>query len=456
MEDKLHVHKVSLGTFAKKLLASKKPKVEKINVPSPVIPQGPMVGHKVRVVCEKVHEAYGATATVKRHDAANSKITISLDCELAIRKYVVAECQVEILKHVCAKMPKKSMVLSAPERVDLRCRFIDMIEDKGAALTMNQRLSGEHLQLLDWMSRRDCRMCEGSKLVSPVIVHQLLESTTIPGVDAAEFRKKAWKVLTRQFKIHGLLGIPVWTSPSDPEAHWTLLVLRKLCTAIKVTYWDSAQIKENEVNRSAASTILTFFKEEFEQMQWPEELPERSNSRSRQADGINCGMYIGYYWESEMRQFNGEGWSMEFPTWNNKGPVQEMKRRLCSLVVAVRKMKLEQATLEVEKDKEKEAGCEIEDLIVLPDAKITETKLALTCLKKLAEKSFNQGSVDFFGCSKCRWARVGCIDWKCNPTKFDAHFEEHPEKYEGKELKDILSLTNKELIGGGCQVCFFW
>ena len=61
----------------------------------------------------------------------------------------------------------------------------------------------------------------------------------------------------------------------------------------------------------------------------------------------------------------------------------------------------------------------------------------------------------FFGCSKCRWSRAGCIWWKCNSEKFRAHMEKFPENYskdstgaQTKELKTEVAkkLSNKELV----------
>ena len=74
-------------------------------------------------------------------------------------------------------------------------------------------------------------------------------------------------------------------------------------------------------------------------------------------------------------------------------------------------------------------------------------------LKKLAELTINQGIVPFYGWSKCRYNRGGCINYKCHPDKFLAHKLKYPEKY--KEDSDELlpealqKMTNKELIGGG-------
>jgi hypothetical protein len=79
---------------------------------------------------------------------------------------------------------------------------------------------------------------------------------------------------------------------------------------------------------------------------------------------------------------------------------------------------------------------------------ITSQDLSLHSLEVLAAKYMEQGLVPFFGCSKCRFSRGGCIDYRCNFDKFKAHMAKYPEKYDGKNLKGVLKdLTVKELVG---------
>ena len=68
-------------------------------------------------------------------------------------------------------------------------------------------------------------------------------------------------------------------------------------------------------------------------------------------------------------------------------------------------------------------------------------------LEKLAKAAADQGTVPFYGCSRCRYSRGGCISYNCNPDKFKAHFAKFPEKYVGKILK--THVEDKELLGGG-------
>ena len=80
----------------------------------------------------------------------------------------------------------------------------------------------------------------------------------------------------------------------------------------------------------------------------------------------------------------------------------------------------------------------------------------LQSLEEMAGKAVDQGIAEFYGCSRCRYIRTGCISYKCNPKKFLAHYEKFPEKYtkgEKELLKEIFEkMPGCELTGGGPQV----
>ena len=64
-----------------------------------------------------------------------------------------------------------------------------------------------------------------------------------------------------------------------------------------------------------------------------------------------------------------------------------------------------------------------------------------------------EGVPNLYGCSKCRYNRKGCINYKCNPENFEARFKKFPDLYaEGtKKLLNaaFIKMTDKDLIGGG-------
>jgi len=90
------------------------------------------------------------------------------------------------------------------------------------------------------------------------------------------------------------------------------------------------------------------------------------------------------------------------------------------------------------------------DAAISVEDRETSVKLAeikMLNMEKLAKEAADQGTFPFYGCSRCRYSRGGCISYNCNPYKFDKHMKQFPEKYEGKVLKVLVE--DKELIGGG-------
>ena len=95
--------------------------------------------------------------------------------------------------------------------------------------------------------------------------------------------------------------------------------------------------------------------------------------------------------------------------------------------------------------------CDLEEEL-LQVKKITEANHKLADLKKMAEASIKQGSVPFYGCSRCRYNRGGCINYRCHPKKFGDHFAKFPEMYEPGtnrlKLEELNKLKKKDLVGG--------
>ena len=111
-----------------------------------------------------------------------------------------------------------------------------------------------------------------------------------------------------------------------------MLVFRRYQDKVDVRYYDS--LSELAVyNLSKAETIVKVVRDELQL----EELPtiERSNTRSRQTNGVDCGVFALHFWEGEVRRFRGEGWAMEFP--QTSGNIKVRKNRLRQLVGQVQK-----------------------------------------------------------------------------------------------------------------------
>jgi len=472
----LHLHKVMAGAFAKKVHKKEKDgtgvtkeekggkgakKEEKggkdVKKEEPGVDMeeaGPLVGMKVRVVDEAIMQIFGAPANVKRHRGEELLLEVAED----FRTWKVQEDQVEVVALVGPASQKKPLTLNAGDKCLLLAKFPDICNVDGEGLKMDERLSGDHLLLQDWMSCRDLSYdTQGSKFVMPTILYQFVKCQLEPGDEALLLQEKARSILSRQFKRFGLLGLPIFSDHTDDSAHWTLLILRKIREHVHVRYYDSAT-NENVFNRSIATDILDFLRHEFNEHKFPDVLPLRANSRSRQINGVDCGVFTMWFWEGEMRRFAGEGWSLPFPSTSQKGPIWRMRERLVGLVRQLQKMAAAKAKADEKHGGEGAADASsktAEDILEEEGCQVTTGVLASVELKSLAEKSFKEGTVPFYGCGKCRFGRGGCIFWKCNPDKFAKHFAEHPEKYNtSKELKieALKKITNKELVGGGCEV----
>ena len=285
-----------------------------------------------------------------------------------------------------------------------------------------------------WIINRDVGDIPGCSLIPPMIVHSYCAGLVEPGPDGEDCKLKAKQVMIRKLKRSGLVGLPVW---SEGE-HWTLLIVRRLNQHIQVRYYDSLECVAAQ-NFAAAEVVLKMLCEELGQA-----VPqlERTN-RAIQHNGVDCGAFVLHYWEGEVRRFGGQGWPLPYP-WT-AGPIKARKMRLVSFVGedpgAKGKVK-------------KKVVVEHQPLDDLENMSLSKARLQMMQLSELAVKAQGQGLIDFYGCSRCRYNRGGCIDYKCNPLKFKAHFDKFPEKYNTTEkqlLKSII-LTDAELIGGGCQV----
>ncbi len=238
------------------------------------------------------------------------------------------------------------------------------------------------------------------------------------------------------WRRHGLLGVPIQQS-----GHWTLLVLRRSSQITKIRYYDSLAVHNQEKCLETAKKVLKFLEPELH-------IPDRRN-KSVQEDSISCGLFVLHYWEGEVRQFCGEGWSIGAPS---QILINKIRSRLTNVTVNIEQ--LQGKVVELPKHLKNMKKVEIENDTAVPY--LPAVAKLMEHLKKQAKASQDQGLVEFFGCSRCRWSRGGCISWLCNHQKFLAHFEQFPEKYEksknaeqkGKELKIEAEqkLTKQELM----------
>ena len=353
-KDKLHLHKVmqqmlqkkknGKNKFAKKLSMAKKKKdsaassgkkgscaePEPVSEEDPGLPDGELVGKKCRVVHEDYVTIFGDICEVLRQF---EKFTPSVLVQVAgdVKKHVVRKRDIEIIDWLLPTTVPKQLNLNLGEKEELSQLFPDLCSLEKETLTPQGRLSGDHLKLMDWIMRRDIIDTRGAAFIEPAIIYQFLAAKLENTEEAKEIRQKAGQVLLQRFKRNGLIGLPVYAAPTDAEAHWTLLVIRKFPgDKVECRYYDSLG-EEAVMNRTVSDDILSFMKESFPGLSWPDVVPPRSNTRSRQMNGLDCGVFVGYFWEGEVRSFVGEGWSLPFPTTSGRGIIAKMRARVIQL-----------------------------------------------------------------------------------------------------------------------------
>ena len=306
------------------------------------------------------------------------------------------------------------------------------IPDLTRAMQPEELTSFEQIVFGDWLIWRDvCRDFSTEPvdvvpcLLSPQVVHQF------HAADSAEVKAQAKEIMAGHFKKHAVLGVPI----SDGY-HWTLLVLRRSGSSdieskecVKIVYYDSLKLPSSKC-KEIAQKILDFFVKDAQ-------IPQ-SSCRTYQEDKYSCGQFLLHYWEGEVRQFLGQGWCVGRPF---KKVVQKIRQRMITISREVEEF----IGKEAGKPKKKEAKV----AAVQEGPQLPAAEDALKFLEAQAKASGKAALQIFYGCSKCRHSRGGCIYYKCNPTKFEAHRAKFPWKYEGKEIKvdKWSTASEKELEG---------
>ena len=390
--------------------------------------EGDLVGRDCRMIDEGVHATFGAPAKIRCQKGQQLK----LEVEGQFHSVVCTVAQIDLLPQLQPSAPKCPLVLTNGEKIELHFKFphVDVLAPAG-------RLTGEHIMLGAWIINRDVGDVPGCSLIPPTVVHSYCAGLVEPGPDGAACKVKAQQVMIRRLKRSGLVGLPVWSEGGGAGGeHWTLLIVRRFHQQIEVRYYDSLEVTSAH-NFAAAEVVLTMLCEELGQ---PVPQLNRTN-KAVQHNGVDCGVFLLHYWEGEVRRFRGEGWPLSYP-WTT-GPIKVRKTRLVSFVSQVRRSN-EQLQEEGEdpgaKGKAKKKVV-VEQLPVdeLESTSLSTARLQMLQLSELAVKAQGQGLVDFYRCSKCRYSRGGCIDYKCNPAKFKDHFDKLPEKdnkYNGAAAPD--------------------
>ena len=373
--------------------------------------KGELVGRDCRMIDEKVHATFGAPAKVIGHLGDQ----VRLEVEGIFHSVVCKVQQIDLLPQLVGSMPKLPLQLSNQIKTELVFKFphLDTLE-------MKDRLSGDHVMLGAWVVDRETGFPQGVVMIQPSVIVAWTAGILEPGPDGQSCKDKAEMVIMRKFRRFGLIGVPVWSScEGEGTEHWTLLVVRRLpeidgIPQLQVRYYDSAE-QISVTNLSSAELVLDLFTAE---LGLPKIEIERTNS-AEQHNPIDCGTFSLHYWEGEVRRFRAEGWPLPYP-WTT-GPIKDRRKRLVSLVSQVRKymQQLQQQEADDAKaaadgkaiKKKKEIVVADKDISVeeRASAALSQADLRMLELAEVAKKAADQGIVPFYGCSRCRYSRGGCI-----------------------------------------------
>jgi hypothetical protein len=368
--------------------------------PEDELPDHPWIGRQVRGISEKQFGCFERPGKVQKINGNGEIIWLPEDRLVPWTSHID---DLEFWPPLKEKARWKAGKISSADMQELKISLPDLKK----RLEKKDELEDLHVVLGSWLVYRDflrdhMKPWEMPCLVNPQVVHTF--SGAAEDGDHEGFGEISAKILQGLWKRHGLLGVPIQQS-----GHWTLLVLRRSSQITKIRYYDSLADHNQEKCLETAEKVLKLLEPELH-------IPDRRNKLVQQ-DSISCGLFVLHYWEGEVRQFCGEGWSIGAPS---QILINKIRSRLRNVTENI-----EESQGKVVKNMKK---VEIENGSGVPH--LPAANKLMEYLKTQAKASQDQGLVEFFGCSRCRWSRGGCISWLCNHQKFLAHFEKYPEKYE--------------------------
>lgn len=248
------------------------------------MPDGELVGLTGRAVHEDDVQIFGVDCSIFKQFPEDLLLQATGDP----RKFKVRTCAVDIREWWLSATVQKTLNLNLGEKDVSLGDFPDLCSSPDEALSAHGRLSGDHIQLQNWIAQRDLIDKAGATLIAPVVLYQFVAAELKKSEEAVRIRFKAGQVLIQKFKRCGLMCLPVYAAPTPEEARWTLLAFRKVGEdKVDCRYYDSLNV-EAVFNRTVADDVLNFMKSTFPKWSWPDVLPPRYKTRSRQTNGIDC------------------------------------------------------------------------------------------------------------------------------------------------------------------------
>ena len=383
----------------------------------------PLVGKRVRGISENAPQQFDRTGIIKEVQ----EDVIHWVPDGMFLAYTSQSSDIEILPPLKEKSRLKRGKLSYADILECRIRFPELKK-----LAAKESLTDNHMALGAWSVYRDILRDQMPPKQMPHLLCSTVVHTFVHADPSDEEQQKQEKlagdIIQGRWKMHGLLGFPI----AGGYHHWTLLVLRRSLQETQIRYYDSLTMLHEECLEAAQKILKLLL---------PEHKVGARRNRTFQADGCSCGVFALHYWEGEVRQFCGQGWVVGRPTNKSIGQIRERITHFAQQVLdAPKDLELPGKTKKVLVEDTTDAG----DLLD-PAPAVPPSEQMMEHLKSAALKAASCGSVSFYGCSRCRYSRGGCISWNCNPEKFQAHMAKFPEKYSDKKL--IAKITDKELVG---------
>ena len=346
---------------------------------------------------------------------------------------------IEFTPALQAKRKWKQSKISYSEFTELKASFQDLDLTVGGK---DHTADDSQLQLMCWLIYRDHIWSVSKPPRSSEIPHLLRQNIIDMAVgEDPTTQQMALEIIHGSMRSRGLVGVPIVAG-----GHWTMVVIRRTHQRQKIYYYDTLP-KIHMACQNKAREVLRM-------LDIKQDLPDRRN-RAVQEDATSCGFWIMFYWEGHVREFMGEGWSIGRGDQKSAMKILERLRKTCQYikegVPAPLKKKKSSAGLSVVSKEEDPLIC------AMPGAPaMADLDAQLAHLKVQADRAKKQAAGPFYGCPKCTWARSGCIWWRCNPVKYQAHRLKFPARYgdpvaDGaeQELKvdEERKMSPKELIG---------
>jgi hypothetical protein len=142
------------------------------------------------------------------------------------------------------------------------------------------------------------------QVANPLLVQAWLEGTAGEGdLSNLATHRAALQAMCRKAL---LVLVPIWdqNGKGSGGAHWTLLAIDRRMKEIR--YYDTL-LHEAAGNRASACQVWSMLREFQDDM--PVDVPAKRNKVVQEA--LQCGLFVIWYVEEEIRHFQGQGWASQ-------------------------------------------------------------------------------------------------------------------------------------------------